>query len=366
MSVGAGADRGEWIPDGRTVLPPEHNVEMRWADVDPEAYLTPNEQFFVRSHSASPRIDASTWRLRIDGDAVARPFDIGYDELLDLSTTTRVCALECAGNGRILFAREHGRVPAGEAWGLGAIGVAEWTGVPLADLLNRAGVLPAAIEVVPHGLDELRVRRPLPIQRAAERDVLVAIAMNGEPLPTDHGFPARLIVPGWAAVASIKWIGRLEVSSSPTHTWWNTEHYVLRGDAYEPEGPGGGRVIWEQVLKSALVLPWPAHLPPGATVLTGRSWSPDSAIARVEVSVDGGPWAPAVLREPNLPGAWVRWTFDWEAPAGGHAIRVRATDARGRTQPDEVPWNERGYLYGAVVSHPVEVAGGTPVTRGSG
>jgi DMSO/TMAO reductase YedYZ molybdopterin-dependent catalytic subunit len=355
LSVQAGAGRRAWIPDGRTTLPPEHNVEMRWADVDPDAYVTPNEQFFVRSHSVAPRIDASTWRLRVDGDAVGGPLDIGYDQLLGLATTTRVCALECAGNGRILFQREHRRRPPGEAWGLGAIGVAEWTGVPLADLLDRAGVLPEAIEVVPHGLDELRVRRPLPVARALERDVLVAVAMNGDQLPVDHGFPARLIVPGWAAVASVKWLGRIEVSSSPTYTWWNTEHYVLRGDAYAPEGPGGGRVIREQVLKSALELNWPARVPPGRTVLTGRSWSPDSAIARVEVSVDGGPWAPAALREPNLRGAWVRWSCDWDAPSGRHGIRVRATDQQGRTQPDEVPWNERGYLYGAVVPHPVEV-----------
>jgi sulfane dehydrogenase subunit SoxC len=355
MSVEAGADRSAWIPDGRATLPLEHNVEMRWADVDPDAYVTPNEQFFVRSHSVAPRIDASTWRLRVDGDAARRPFDIGYEELLRLATTTRVCALECAGNGRILFAREHGRTPPGEAWGLGAIGVAEWTGVPLADLLDRAGITTAAIEVVPHGLDELRVRRPLPVRRALERDVLVAVVMNGDPLPLDHGFPARLVVPGWAAVASIKWLGRIDVSSSPTYTWWNTEHYVLRGEAYEPDGPGGGRVIREQVLKSALELPWPALVPPGRALLTGRSWSPDSPIARVEVSVDGGPWRPAALREPNLPGAWVRWSFDWDARNGGHGIRVRASDERGRTQPDAVPWNERGYLYGAVVAHPVEV-----------
>jgi sulfane dehydrogenase subunit SoxC len=158
-------------------------------------------------------------------------------------------------------------------------------------------------------------------------------------------------------VASIKWLGRIEVTARPAYTWWNTEHYVLRGDTYQPDGPGGGRVIREQVMKSAFELPWPAALAAGPHVLHGRSWSPRGAIAGVEVSADGGgTWTAASLREPNLPGAWVRWSFEWDASPGRHELRARATDAVGRTQPDVVPWNERGYLHGGVVGHPVDVA----------
>ena len=266
------------------------------------------------------------------------------------------CALECAGNGRAFFEASHGQKPPGALWGLGAIGVARWTGVPLARLLDAAGVQPAALEVVPEGLDELHVRRPLPMTRALAEDSLVALQMNGEPLPPDHGFPARLVVPGWAAVASVKWLGRVEVTSKRTFTWWNTEHYVLRGPSYAAEGPGDGEVIREQVPKSAFELPRPARLPAGYHVLTGRSWSPDAPIERVQISTDGGgTWSNASLREPNLPGAWVRSIFGWEAAPGSYELRARATDERGRTQPDHVPWNERGYLFGAVIGHPVEV-----------
>ena len=353
-----GAGREGFLPDGRTLLPPEHNVEMAWEDVDPDEYLTPNDRFFIRSHTSTPLIDASGWRLRIDGDGVEAPVEFDHDQLRRAATAVVTTALECAGNGRVFFEREHGRSPPGATWHLGAIGVAEWTGVPLRDLLARVGVRPSAVEVLPEGLDELRVRRPLPIERAMEPDVLVAVAMNGEPLPPDHGFPARLIVPGWAAVASIKWLGRIAVTARPTFAWWNTEHYVLRGPDYPPEGPGGGRVIREQVPKSALELPWPARLAAGRSTLTGRSWSPDATISRVEIAVDDAPWFDAGLREPNLPGAWVRWSFEWDAAPGAHEIRVRATDRLGRTQPDRVPWNERGYLFGAVVAHPVQVDAG--------
>jgi DMSO/TMAO reductase YedYZ molybdopterin-dependent catalytic subunit len=328
---------------------------MRWEDVDPDVYLTPNERFFVRSHSATPAIDASTWRLRIDGDAATREVAFTFDEMLSMPAVTSTCALECAGNGRRFFGTAHGRMPPGAQWGLGAIGVAAWTGVPLRTLLDIAGVERAAVEVVAEGLDELHVRRPLPLARARAEDTLVALRMNGEPLPPDHGFPARLVVPGWAAVASVKWLGRLKIVSEPAFTWWNTEHYVLRGRAYRPDGPGAGEVISGQVMKSALELPSPARIAAGRVVLTGRSWSPDARIARVEVSMDGSGWADARLREPNLPGAWVRWSFDWEASPGSYRVRVRATDSRGLTQPEEVPWNERGYLFGGIVEHPVEV-----------
>lgn len=352
---GPGPGREAFFPVGWTSLPPEHNVEMRWAEVDPDEYLTPNDRFFVRSHSATPTIDPSTWRLRIDGDAAARPVTFTYDQLKAMPSVTSTYALECAGNGRAFFEAAHGRTPPGALWGLGAIGVAEWTGVPLAALVNRSGVRASAVEVVAEGLDDLHVRRPLPLQRAMAEDTLVALAMNGEPLPPDHGFPARLIVPGWAAVASVKWLGRLEITAERAFTWWNTEHYVLRGPGYRSDGPGDGEVIRGQVMKSALELPTPAILPAGRVILTGRSWSPVARIARVEISTDGRTWSDARLREPNLPGAWARWSFDWDASPGSYRVRVRATDGHGQTQPTEVPWNERGYLYGGIVEHPVEV-----------
>jgi len=326
---------------------------MAWDQLDPDAYVVPNDRFFVRSHGRSPVIEPLDWRLRIEGPGVRRPREFTYDQLVRMATDTVVRVLECAGNGRVHFARTHARIAPGEQWGLGAVGVAQWTGVPLGQLLDQVGLTPAATEVVPEGLDEARVRRPLPRRKAVD-DTLVAVAMNGEPLPVDHGFPARLIVPGWAAVASIKWLGRIHVPDRPVLTPWNSVEYVLRGPGYD-DRPGGGEVITEQVMKSAVELPWPARIGPGRITITGRSWSPSSRIARVDVSLDGGRWFPAQLRPPNLPGAWVRWSFGWLARPGRHSIRVRATDEAGSRQPDRVPWNDGGYLYGGVVDHPVEV-----------
>lgn len=347
-------------PTRAIVTASERNVEMGWVGMDPDAYLVPNDRFFIRSHGAAPRIDPLLWRLRIEGPGARRSVEFTYDDLLHMANDTVVRALECAGNGRLHFARAHARIPAGERWGLGAIGVAQWTGVPLGLLLDRAGMTPAATEVLPEGLDEARVRRPIPRRKAMD-DTMVIVAMNGEPLPVDHGFPARLLVPGWAAVASIKWLGRIHVPVGPVRTPWNSEHYVLRGPAYEVEQTSGrGAVpITEQVMKSALELEWPARLQAGASTITGRSWSPTHRIAKVDVSVDGGPWFPARLRPPNVAGAWVRWSFDWMARPGRHSIRVRATDDSGMAQPERVPWNEGGYLYGAVVDHPVQALDST-------
>ena len=327
------------------------NAETRWEAMAGRDYLTPNELFYVRNHAPTPRIEPSRWRLRVEGPGVKRTLEIGYDELLRLPETSFVRALECAGNGRALFEEVQGRATPGTPWRLGAIGVAEWTGVPLREVLERADIKASAREVMPEGLDAVRMRRPMPLEKALEEDVIVAYAMNGEPLPQDHGFPARVIVSRWAAVASVKWVGRIHVSETPLSSPWNTDKYVLTGGGF-----GAGRIPVEaQGLKSALELPWPARLRRGRHTIGGRSWSAQGAITRVEYSVDGEPWRAARLVEPNVSGAWVRWSFGWDARTGRHDVRARAMDTAGSVQPDETPFNELGYLYGAVVGHPVWV-----------
>lgn len=329
------------------------NVEMRWEAMRDAGYLTPNELFFVRSHSPTPQIDPAAWSLRVEGPGVRRPLALGYADLLRMPRVRTIRALECAGNGRALFEpRPDGR-PRGTRWGLGAVGVAEWTGVPLVEVLQPAGISERAYEVMAEGLDEAGVRRPLPVSKALARDTMIAYEMNGEPLPPDHGFPARLLVPGWAAVASIKWLGRLYVSEEPMFSYWNTEEYVLTGGAF---GEDRRLPVTEQCVKSALELPWPATVPAGRQYIRGRSWSPGGRVVRVEYSLDGAPWQRAALEEPNVPGAWVRWHFQWDAPRGEHAIEVRATDDSGRSQPAEPLWNDLGYLHGGVVGHPVAVS----------
>ncbi len=344
-------------------LPPElvydhdGNVETRWEAMREGSYVTPNDRFYVRNHGPTPRIDAASWTLRVEGPGVSRGLTLSYEDLLALPAVSVTRALECAGNGRVFFGEQEGREAEGTQWRLGAIGVAEWTGVPLRHLLEEAGLLPSAIEVMPEGLDEPLLARPLPREKALADGTILAHTMNGERLPMDHGYPARVVVPGWAAVASVKWVGRIFVSDEPLRTYWNTEEYVLVGPDHEPrEGPGRGPAVTVTYVNSALELPWPARLQRGRNTVTGRAWSGAGTISCVEYSIDGGEWQPARLSGPNVPGAWTRFEFDWEARPGEHELRARATDERGNTQPDSVPYNELGYLYNAVVPHPIAVS----------
>ncbi len=333
------------------------NAEMRWEQMGKRGYLVGNDLFFVRNHTRTARIDSASWKLRIEGSGVTKPLDVGYEELVSLPSVTSVIRfVECAGNGRSFFAQAHGKEAQGTQWKLGAVGVAEWTGVPLRDVLERAGLKRTARDVMPEGLDELRVRRPMPVAKASEDDTLLVFAMNGEPLPPDHGFPVRMLVPGWVGVANVKWLGKIQVSEEPLYSDWNTNSYVLVGEGYQPEGPAKGPALTTQSVKSALELPWPAHLPPGRHTIRGRSWSGQGKITRVEYSLDGAKsWQVAQLQEPNTPLAWVRWSFPWAPAPGEHEIRARASDDQGNVQPDRFPFNQQGYLYGAVVGHPIRV-----------
>jgi sulfane dehydrogenase subunit SoxC len=332
------------------------NKEMRWEVMYTRGYVVPNELFFVRDHSRSARLDAASWRLRVEGSGVSSPREFTYNEILALPSVSVMRFVECAGNGRSFFEAPYGKKAQGGQWKLGAIGVAEWTGVPLREVLDRAGLKRTAQDVMPEGLDELKVRRPMPIAKALADDTLLVYAMNGQILPPDHGFPVRVLVPGWIGVANIKWVGRIEVSEQPLSSAWNTESYVLIGPGYNPIPPAKGPVLSLQNVKSAFELLWDAELPAGRRLLRGRSWSSHGKIAKVEVSLDREiTWREARLREPNIAQAWVRWDLDWDARPGGYSLRARATDERGNKQPASVPWNDQGYLYGGVVGHPVTV-----------
>lgn len=332
------------------------NAEMRWNQMYNRGYVVPNDLFFVRNHSKTPTVDVASWRLKVEGSGVTRPLELTYDDLLALPSVSVTRFVECAGNGRSFFEAAHGKKAQGTQWKLGAIGVAEWTGVRLSEVLERAGLKKSARDFMPEGLDDLKVRRPMPLSKGLENDTLLVYAMNGQPLPPDHGFPVRMLIPGWIGVANVKWVGRIQVAEEALFSAWNTESYVLIGSDYKPEGQAKGPVVTSQVVKSALELAWSAELKAGSRTVRGRSWSGQGRIARVEYSLDGGKtWLQARLGEPNIEKAWVRWDFAWDARPGEYKIRVRATDDKGNTQPDSVPFNEQGYLYGAVVEHPVKV-----------
>ena len=327
------------------------NAEMRWSAMRGQGYLTPIDRFFVRNHTSTPRIDPTTWQLRVHGTGVEREVSFSYDDLLALPQVNLTRFIECAGNGRCFFGTQQGKAAAGTQWTLGAVGVAEWTGVRLSTVLERAGIKPSALDVMPVGLDDQQVRRPVPLEKAFAADTLLVLGMNGRTLPPDHGFPARMLVPGWVGVANTKWVGSIEVSETPLTSPWNTTSYRMFGPAY-PDSP----LVTAQVVKSAIEQPMPAALRPGRKELTGRSWSAFGRIRRVEISVDNGPWRDARLGGRNEPQAWRQWSAPWVATPGDHVVRVRATDEHGNGQPDTVPFNEQGYLFGAVVDHPVAVA----------
>ncbi|MER6113653.1 sulfite oxidase [Streptomyces hirsutus] len=358
-------------------LPPEWfvprgtNAETRWEALRGTGYHTPNELFFVRNHTATPVLDAQDWRLRLWGSGLRgapgedRLVEFGYDDLRALPAVTRTVSVECAGNGRSHYTSQQGETVSGTAWGLGAIGVARWRGVRLADVLRRAGLSSSAVDVQPRGLDAEyvsggeslgRVRRPLPLAKALD-DVLLAYEMNGEPVPYDHGYPVRVLVPSWVGIASIKWVGDIEVSAQPLFSPWNTAFYRLFGPAHPPEGSAP---LTRQTLKSAFELASGATLPAGERqVLHGRSWSGAAAIARVDVSTDGGAsWRQARLHDDSRSGTWTRWSVPWTpGPPGPTQLLARATDTAGRRQPDVAVPNTQGYLFDAVVRHPVTVVG---------
>lgn len=336
---------------------PEHgqtsNAETRLTRLD--GYLTPNSQFYVRNHYATPIIDRESWRLALVGDGLERGLTLSYAELAALPQVSLIRAIECAGNARRFFEHDFGRQAGNAQWQAGAIGVAEWTGVRLRDVLALAGVHRDALDVVPEGLDAGRFARPLPIAKAQADDTLIALAMNGEPLPADHGFPARLVVSGWLGAASIKWLGRIEVACQPRYTHWNTADYTLAGPAYPIEPPADGVPVTVMPVMNVTELDRPAYLRPGALVIRGRAFSGEGRVRRVEYAIDDGDWQDAELGEPNIAAAWVRWAFAWQATPGKHRLQVRATDEHGHCQPDAVPWNDHGLLYNAVVEHPIIV-----------
>ncbi|MEU9253033.1 sulfite oxidase [Streptomyces sp. NPDC048270] len=357
------------VPGTVKPLPPElftirgTNAETNFAALRGTGPLTPVDRFFVRNHTSTPRIEADAWRLTVWGNGLAGgPVEFSYDRLRALRAVERTVFIECAGNGRSFYATQQGQQVSGTAWTLGAIGVARWRGARLSDVLRQAGVARAAVDVLPRGLDDEvvangvnlgRVRRPLPVSKALD-DVLLAYEMNGRPLPPDHGGPVRLVVPDWIGISSIKWVGDIEVSDAPLYSPWNTDTYRLFGPSYAPEGAPLSR----QTLKSAFELELGASVPVHRTrLLTGRSWSAAAPVERVEVSTDGGVrWQRARLHDAPRRGSWVRWSVPWTPRAtGATALLARATDATGRTQPATTPHNTQGYLFDAVVRHPVTV-----------
>ena len=305
--------------------------------------VMPNARFYVRNHFAIPNLDPASWRLHVSG-LVDGQLSLDLSQLRAMPSASAVVTLECAGNGR---AGLNPPVP-GEQWDVGAVSTAEWTGVPLTGVLDRAGVQATAREVLFRGADRGQVdsqggrihfERSLPVGLASETDALLAYAMNGEELPAQHGYPLRLVVPGWYAVTSVKWLTEIELTAQPFRGYFQADRYHIDG---EP--------LSLQRVRSLITEPASgATAEPGDITIRGVAWSGVAPIARVEVSIGSAQWRPATLVDAPRRHSW-QW---WELPAhlAGPAsvtIRARATDMAGRTQPDQPQWNPLGYANNAI------------------
>jgi DMSO/TMAO reductase YedYZ molybdopterin-dependent catalytic subunit len=332
--------RGEevWVEQRKVVTASPENSETPLESV--HGWVTPNRLFFVRNHfEAPPALDPSSWRLTVGG-RVRRPAEWTWAELAALPQRSVFATVECAGNGRS-FLRE--RQP-GVQWGAGAIGHAEWTGVPLHLVLEQAGIEPEAVEVLFEGADRgsesdhpepMNFARGLPLAKALDRDTLLVLRMNGELLAPGHGAPARLFVPGWYGVASVKWLRRIEVLDRPFRGYYQTTKYTVKRRA---DGRTETVVVGPMAVKSEIIRPQAgAVLSPGTNRLFGVAWAGEEAVARVEVSTDGGrSWEHAELLGSSNPYCWALWEYLWEvAEPGEYEILARATSTGGRTQPTE-------------------------------
>ncbi|MEE9228470.1 MAG: sulfite oxidase [Acidimicrobiia bacterium] len=307
---------------------------------------TPNELFYLRSHSSPPTFDADTWRLTVKGVSEVA---LSLADLQAMSDVSATVTMECAGNGRSGM-NPH---PGGTPWDLGAASTTEVTGVPLAVVLAGVGVDDGTVEVLFTGADGGEVepgrfetyRRSLPVDTARDPRVLIAWAMGGEPLVPAHGAPVRLVVPGWYGMASVKWLTEIETIAEPFSGYYQDVKYVYDGE----DGLADGTPVTTARVRSLVTAPADGDLISGEVEVLGTAWSGEGAISSVEVSVDGGAsWQYAELTSPKSPDAATLWKLAWAPGVGAHELVARATDAAGNVQPLEPVWNAHGYGNNAV------------------
>ena len=327
--------------------------------------ITAVDRFYIRNHFDMPAGDpaswATTWRLELGG-LVDKPRTLTLADLEKMKQTTVEAVLQCAGNGRGMF---RPQVP-GVQWRWGAMGNAEWTGVRLADVLAAAGVGKSAKQVQIHGMEKPtleqtpRFIRGIPLDKAMHRDTLIALKMNGQPLAPQHGYPARLVVPGWVGDDWIKWLSSIELlADEPKGFFYETGYRfpVTPGKPGEAIPPEQMRPMTKLVVKSQLGSISPGDvLAPGKQELVGVAFSGESRIAKVEITLDGGgTWKPAVLDAHDSDYGFRIFRYAFEAKPGKLKIGARATDKAGAVQPVEPVWNPAGYLYNAIEIVDVEV-----------
>lgn len=343
----------------RSTRPPDYETPVALLD----SWITPIEHFYTRTHVLIPTaLDAAGWTLRVEGE-VATPLTLSVDEIRKLPAATVPVTLECAGNGRAFF---EPKVP-GIQWERGAVGTARWTGVRLADLLQRAGVKSTGKFVVANGQDRGMGTMPdfvrqVPMAKALDPATLIAYEMNGVPIPPVHGFPLRLIVPGWEGAYSVKWLTDLRVLDREFDGFWVATGYRYPTKRVKPGTPVAAAdlaPLTGLAVKSLITQPLEgATVPRGPLAVAGFAWAGVDDIRSVDVSVDqGATWQPARLVGEQARYTWRRFeaTVELTKPES-RLIMSRATDSSGRVQPAVAQWNPSGYLWNAPDQVRVEVA----------
>lgn len=323
-------------------------------------WITPIDRFFVRCHTYFPqRANLNDWRLKIDG-VVSQPLALAMDDLKKLPRVELVGVLECAGNGR-RFYEPH--VP-GTQWAFGGVGNGRWAGVRFRDVLQQAGLKDSAREILLDGSDSPlgsmpKFQRTVTVQKALDPDTLLAYEMNGKPLPDEHGYPLRLIAPGWAGDSWVKWLQHVQVLDHEFDGFWMKVGYrhppshVQPGAAVPPEEMVP---VTDLNVKSVIATPleWAK---PGRVRISGAAWSNSLTVRRVDVSVDGGrTWKAAQLGKDQSHYAWRLFELDWDAPPGKHTLIARATNVADQTQPLAEEWNPSGYLWNVAQQVEVEIS----------
>ena len=327
-------------------------------------YLTPNDRFYVRSHHYTPTLTAADYKLEVSGE-VGQALTLALDDIKKMPKTELVSVCECAGNGRSLYSPG---MP-GLQWEHGSVGNARWGGVRLADVLKRAGMKPAAKFVHFDGADVPVGKMPdfqrgIPAAKALHPDTLLAYEMNGEALPVSHGFPLRVVVPGWAGDSWVKWVTKITPMEREADVFFMKTGYRHPGKPVTPGvavDPAQMHPVEKINIKSVIATPTAeAGVKPGAPVrIAGAAWAGGgAAVAGVEVSVDRGrTWRAAALGAEKHTYGWRLFHYDWTPTVTGHYIvMARARTTAGDTQPFEPEWNPSGYLWNVVHRVPVHVS----------
>ncbi len=341
--------RGSRLDDSGTFTPEELQLAFRNRGMPLEALrypITPTGMHYLVIHFDVPEVNAATWQLKIGG-LVSKELTLDLDAIRARPAITLAVTMECAGNGRALLSPR----PVSQPWLIEAVGTAEWTGTPLCGVLEEAGIVEGSVEAVFTGLDRgvqgedvHYYQRSLTIDEATRPEVLLAYEMNGAPLEPQHGYPLRLLVPGWYGMTSVKWLDRIEVVAEPFNGY-QMGTYTCRQTRDEAGVPV------DLVRVRALMVP--PGIPDfytrgrlveaGPVTLTGRAWAGRASIQRVEVSTDGGAtWSDAALDHEVPPHAWRGWSFAWDAEPGPRTLSVRATDDADNVQPIDQWWTVSG------------------------